>query len=149
MTPIDVTAAIVTVLTTAFPAWTVEAHGGTFTERELPLLLAKVPCILLSVQGFPQFLPHGPQRWSAELDLAVTIFSRDEPDVSRAEQALEAAFTLLTLLPGQRWGLDAAKPPVADSLRADNLYSGYVNNLRVALWSVAWKQPFILEPPSP
>ncbi len=145
MTPTTVRAAIVTALTARFAGWTVEAHGGQFTDRELPLLLAKAPCLLVSILGFPHFLPKGPTRWSAEASLAVYVFGRDEAE-DRATLALEAAFALLTLLPGQRWNLTDARPPDADSIRADNLYTGHANNLRVAVWAVAWTQAFTLEP---
>lgn len=147
MTPFDISAAIVAWLATAFPTWTVGMHGGMFTERDLPLLLGQAPCLLLSVRSFSQFLPQGPRRWQVELALTITILSRDDPDVGRAELALEAAYSLLTQLPGQRWNLSEAKPPGADSIHADNLYSGYVNNLRIAVWTIAWNQLFILENP--
>lgn len=149
MSPSDVRDAIVTVLGTAFPTWTVEAHGGALTERELPMLLSKAPCLLVSLQRFATFLPKGPRHWSATLDWIVTVIGRDEADtdtdIPRAEVALKAVFSLLASLSGQRWGLTDAKPPDADSLRAENLQTVHVNNLRVALWAVSWTQTFTLE----
>lgn len=152
MTPTDVVTAITTTLTTAFPGWTVEAHGGAFVESELPLLLAKIPCLLVGVLGIPEFRPQGPSRFLAQLDCAVTVFGRDDADLAadRATLALATVFDLLTRLPGQRWSLAGAKPPDAESIRADNLYTGRANHLRVALWSVTWSQALILAPtPAP
>ena len=145
MTPADARDAIVTALATAFPGWTVEAHGGQFTDRELPLLLAKTPCLLVSVLRIPQFATKGANRWSGDLNLTVYVFGRDSSE-DRATLALDTAFALLVMLPGQRWNLANAKPPAADSISADNLYTGTANNLRVSLWAVAWTQNFTLEP---
>lgn len=145
MTPADVRDTIVATLAAKFPAWTVEAHGGQFTDRDLPLLLAKAPALLVSVLGLPSFQPKGPSRWSGQLQLAVYVFGPDGV-VDRATLALDVTFALLALLPGQRWGLNEARPPDAESLRADNLYTGHANNLRVSLWAVSWTQTFTLEP---
>lgn len=148
MTPTDARDAVVSALTTAFDGWPVDAHGGRFTDRELALLLGKAPCLLVSILSFTQFLPKGPSRWSADLQMAVYVLGRDG-DEDRATLALDAVFRLLVMLPGQRWSKAEARPPDAESITAENLYTGQANNLRVSLWAVTWTQTFTLEPETP
>ena len=143
MTLIDVCDAIVATLCAAFPTWTVEQHGGQFNESEVPILLAKCPALLVSILDIPEFLPHGAKRYRGSLKLAIYVFGKDG-DQDRATWTLSTVFSLLALLQGQRWGLSDALLPVPDTISAENLYSGHVNNLRVALWVVSWTQSFTL-----
>ena len=49
--------------------------------------------------------------------------------------------------PAQLWGKtdQDCRPPDIDTIAADNLYTGHINNLRVALWAVAWTQTFFFD----
>ncbi len=143
MTPSAIRAAIVGTLATRYPALTVEAHGGRFTERELPLLLAKTPAILVACTriGAVQSWEAG-VRWEADLGFALYVFGADNAATERDVLALDTVFDLLTWLPDQRWGLAEADLPVRTSFDAENLYTGQVNILRVAVWGLTWTQSF-------
>jgi hypothetical protein len=80
--------------------------------------------------------------WQATLRWSLVVLGADTATLERADLAVDTAFDLLQWLPQQRWGLTEARLPDADSLTADNLYTGSLNNLRVALWGVSWLQTF-------
>lgn len=144
MTPTEVLTAITGALAVKFPALTVEAHGGRFTERELALTLAKAPALLLGCVGFPKIQMAGPDRWRAELKWTLYVLGADSATIDRDTLALNTVFALMTWLPEQKWGLAGALLPDQASLSADNLYSGQVNLLRVSVWGVTWAQSFLL-----
>ena len=152
MTPSTIQAAVVAALATRYPALNVRAHGGQFTERELPMLLAQAPALLVAVAGLSALTPSGEIAWRAGVRWTVYVLGADvpadppDPAQPRATLASDTAFDLLLWLPDQRWGLADARLPDSDSFAADNLYTGHVNVLRVALWGVTWTQSFLFTP---
>lgn len=141
MTPNDVEDAVIAILAATFPGWGVELYDGQFAERGLPLVLAKIPILLVSVLRIPDFTPHGHRRFRGTLGLAVYVLGVNQAG-SRETSALAMVYSLLTLLQGQRWGLADALPPISNSLSAENLETVHANNLRVSLWAVSWDQTF-------
>lgn len=142
-TPSAIQDAIVNALATRYSTFTVEVHGGDLVEREMPLLLNKVPALLLACTGFPTVRVYqSAAHWQIALRFRLLVLSADTATVERADQAIDTTFDLLTWLPQQRWGLTEARLPDADSLTADNLYTGSLNNLRVAFWGLSWLQTF-------
>lgn len=136
----DAQAAIVSTLTPLLDPIPVLAHGGTFTERELPMLLSQAPCVLIAARRLDGYSAAGLQRWSARVAWVAFCLAIDS-EVGRAEVAMDCAYSLVRIVPQQRWGLDTqCKIPDFASIAADNLYSSHVNNLRVALWAVGWNQ---------
>jgi phage gp37-like protein len=143
MVPSTIRAAIVGAMKTRYPTLTVEAHGGMFTESELALVLAKAPALLVSCTGFRQLAP-GPTaaQWKATLRWGLVVVGADTASTDRDVLALDTVFDLLLWLPDQRWGLSGAKLLDPETLTADNLYTGQINLLRVALWGLTWTQDF-------
>lgn len=127
----------------------VQSCGGRFTKDDLGLLLGGVPCVLVSVLSLINPTSPGRSRRAWTLRLAAYCLGADTPTESRAVWAMDAAFRIvdLLLLPGQFWGRNAQELQLPDmkSITADNLYTGYAENLRVALWAVAWTQTFIFD----
>lgn len=152
MTPSAIQAAAVAVLATRYPGLTVVAHGGQFTERELPLLLAQAPALLVAIAGIDRLTPFGEIAWRGQVRWAVYVLGADlpadppDPAVPRAALAADTALDLLLWLPDQRWSLADAGLPDPDSFSADNLYTGHVNTLRIALWGVTWTQTVLFTP---
>ena len=143
LTPSAIHSAIVAALATRYPALTVEAHGGSFTERELPLLLSKAPAILAActrIAGLETY-PNN-SHWQADLGFALYVFGADTVTTDRDVLALDTVFDLLTWVPHQRWSVPEAQIIDPASLTADNLYTGQVNLLRVAVWGLTWTQTF-------
>ena len=145
MTPVDVLTAMAATLAAKFPTVPVTPHGGRFTERELPLLLAKAPCLLVSCLSIGSLSLAGPDRWRGDAQWGVYVLGAESPTTPRDQQALNLTYSLLTFIPDQRWGLEEARLPDLDRIAADNLYTGYSNTLRVALWGVAWSQTFTFD----
>lgn len=141
MTPVDVVDAIVTTLTDAFPGWGVERYIGPLSEDEVPALLPKMPIFLVSVLRITDFVPHGHQQFRGTLPLKIYVLGVEQQE-SHAFLVLSTAHSLLTKLPGQRWGLADARPPDSTTLAADNLETVRANGLRVSLWTVSWDQTF-------
>lgn len=140
-----VRAALADALAPSFPeARTVKVHGGTFAERDIPMLLADAPCLLVACLGLNGYQIVGRKRWSAALRWAVYCLGADGPATDRDVLAMDLANRLIDLLPGNLWGLAVGEcqPPELAGLTADNLFSGRVNNLGVAFWAVAWSQRF-------
>ena len=159
MTPSAIQAAAVAVLAARYSGLTVVAHGGQFTERELPMLLAQAPALLVAIAGIDRLTPFGETAWRGQVRWAVYVLGSDlpadpgappdvpaTPAVPRAAVAADTALDLLLWLPDQRWSLADASLPDPDSFSADNLYTGHVNNLRIALWGVTWTQTFLFTP---
>lgn len=148
--PSAIQAAVVSGLAARYPDLTVAAHGGQFTERELPMLLAQAPALLVAITGIGDLKPFGETGWLGAVRWAVYVLGADvpadppDPAQPRATLASDTAFDLLLWLPDQRWSLaGAARLPDPESFAADNLYTGHVNVLRVALWGVTWTQSFL------
>ena len=152
MTLSAIQTAIVAGLAARYTDLTVVAHGGQFTERELPLLLAQAPALLVASAGLDRLTPSGETAWRGQVRWAVYVLGNDlpadppDPAVPRAALAADTALDLLLWLPDQRWSLAVASLPDPESFSADNLYTGHVNNLRVALWGVTWIQTFLFTP---
>lgn len=142
MTPSAIQDAIVAALTVRYTAFTVEAHGGNFTERELPFFLNKAPVILVACTTLPGLQPAGVKKWRSALRWGLFVLGSDTATEARDDVALDTVFDLLLWLPSQRWGLEEAKVPDMNSFSASNLYTGSTNNLRVALWGLRWDQTF-------
>lgn len=138
-------AAVVDTLTPVFAPTPVEIHGGRFTEREVPALLAKAPCVLVACMGVNRLDPFAGAAWQGQVQLAVYAFGADVVGQARGPLAMDLAQTVLQqLLPDQYWGLtaDQCEPPDWTSATAENLYSGHVNILQVSIWAVTWNQLF-------
>lgn len=144
MTLFEIRTAMVATLAGQFPTLKVEAHGGRFTEKELAMVLAKAPALLLGCMGFSNVQRAGPSRWRSDLRWVLYVLGSDTAVTPRDVLALDAVFALHMWLPDQKWGVSEARLPDLDTLTADNLYTGHANNLRVSLWGVAWTQSFIV-----
>jgi hypothetical protein len=142
MSPSDIQDAILAVLATRYPTFTVEAHGGDLLEREVPMLLGKAPALLLAITDFRDVSVYDGGRWSATFTFSLVVLGKDTASDARDDLAANTVFDLLPWLPYQRWGLNEALPPNEASLTANNLYTGPLNNLRIALWGLRWSQPF-------
>lgn len=148
MTLSEARAALADALTPHFPEVRgVKVHGGSFGERDLPMLLAEAPGLRVVCLGLNRYQIAGRRRWSAALRWSVFCVGADGPATDRDVLAMDLANRLIDLLPGNLWGLTVGEcqPPELDSLTAENLYSGHVNNLRVAFWAVAWSQRFTFQ----
>lgn len=130
--------AIVSRVTTAFPLFRVEPHGGRFAADEIPLWLAHAPCLLVAPLGVEGFNAAGLSRRHVVTQWAVYLFITDQRNVTRGDSALITVNELLSLTFGNHWGLDDCREP--EGIQAQNLYTGYTDKLRISLWVVNWTQ---------
>jgi hypothetical protein len=120
------------------PNVNLEAHGGRFDLEELKRMAAKAPCVRLAVLG----VDDAQQTRSGEAELLARlgafVVAKAAPGLTRDRAALAIVDTILGVVPGNRFSLDATQP--AGDVRADNLYSGDVDQAGVAMWAVSWHQ---------
>ncbi len=145
MKPSEIQNAVAGIIKTRYPTMTVEPHGGNFTERDVPMLLAKAPAILVACTVIPAMQPAGLHRWRTSLQWALFVLGADTATTERDVVAMDTVFDLLLWLPTQRWDVPNAGLIEHDSMTANNLYTGSLNNLRIALWGMRWNQPFTFE----
>jgi hypothetical protein len=118
-------------------------HRGRFTVEDLKTVAARPLSVLVSFLAVK----------SAELqDEYVTcrcvwgafIVAVDRPQLPRDAAALVVLSRLLTLIPGNGWGLDMTAP---EAIESANLYSGKLDEKGVAIIAVTWEQDADLEIP--
>ncbi|MEX0732844.1 MAG: hypothetical protein WED00_05685 [Aquisalimonadaceae bacterium] len=126
---------------------TCETHGGRFDRGELQRLSRRAPAVFVAALGVPS-VAETPRAGLPLVGWAAFVIVSDTPQVSRDVIALDYAEALLRLIndngKGHRWGLDGAQKP--ERLAADNLYSGSLDKMRVAMWAVTWRQGIHLTP---
>lgn len=143
MKPSDIQDALVAALAARYPTIKVEAHGGNFTEKEIPFLMGKAPLLLVAFSGFSDLsVGETPLHWQATIRFSLVMIGADTSTTARDDLAVDTVFDLLAWLPSQDWGLTAARLLDRASLTADNLYTGTLNTLRIALWAVSFEQTF-------
>lgn len=121
----------------------VETHGGRFNGAELRRYATRAPAVLVAAMSIPELVDgSGPVR--PVVQLAAFIVTRDVPQVTRDEQGLTLTEALLRHIPGNRWGLVNAQLPAR--INGENLYSGEIDKLGVAMWAVSWRQEVSLSP---
>ncbi|MCJ8285105.1 hypothetical protein [Halomonas sp.] len=129
--------AIVTTIAQALGSHvTVEAHGGRFDRAELARYSKRAPAVLVAAMGMPRVEDR--PRARPMVQFAAFVMCRDAPGASRDTQALTLAEALVRLVPGNVWGQDNVQRP--EQLSAENLYSGEIDRLGIAMWAVSWRQ---------
>lgn len=122
---------------------TVESHGGRFDRQELARYSKRAPAVLVAAMSIPEMLDT-PRPGRAGVQWAAFIVTRDAPGATRDTQALTLAESLVRQIPGNTWGVDSTQRP--DRINAENLYSGEIDRLGIAMWAVSWRQQVRLSP---
>lgn len=82
---------------------------------------------------------------TGDVDLVAYVFCTEQFGYSRDQRAEVIAGRLAKLLLASK-GVPTANKK-AESLNMDNLYSGDVDGLGLAIWSVSWTQNWVLDTP--
>lgn len=135
--------AMVETLADEFTDWKVEAHGGRFTLEEIPLLLGRLPVMLVANIGVQEWQRAGRGEALVTLQHAIYLMASDKSGTSRDEWALDAVEEVLFFLMHQTWNLARNVPELP--LQAQNLYAATVKNLRLAVWAIPFTQVFLIK----
>lgn len=122
-------------------------HDGKWDAAEVKRWAVAAPALLVASLGVVSTETPG-ERWTdCGLQLAIYVMTRDgvaaERKLPRGEAARNLVDWLLLHVPRTRWGLTGIGP--VEELRAENLYSGAVDQTGIALWAVTWRQTLRLE----
>lgn len=120
---------------------TVEDHGGRYDLDEVKRIATKQPACLVSVLGGPvERMAGSTARCMADIVAAVVTMGSSQTGRDAAAAALAEAVAVLAI--ENAWEYEDAKAP--ERIFIDNLYSGALDRLGVALWFVRWKQLTVL-----
>lgn len=117
-------------------------HEGRFSLKELKRIAAQAPALYVACLGVPETEDPGTEQTEAQVDLALYVVTRTRPGTERGALARELVEWLLVYLPRARWGLTGVGP--AEKLKAENLYSGEIDDNGLALWVITWRQGLVL-----
>jgi len=137
-----VVAALAPALTLPGKAVAVAAHPGRFDAGELRRCATKAPIVLVSALGASDIQDGGEVQGLCQM--AAFVLCRDLPRLPRDVAALSLVERLLRAVPGNDWSGQASQAP--RDLRAENLFSGELDQAGVALWAVSWRQLAVLAP---
>lgn len=122
----------------------VEAADGRFDVNDLKRLAVYAPSALVAVL-------NGDCRREAavavgDVKIAVFIVTGGTSALHRGDAAITLVEAVVGLAAANHWAYSDAKPP--QTIRFENLYSGAIDKLGVALWAVRWEQRLDLATPS-
>ena len=115
-----------------------ELHGGRFDRAELKRIAGRTPAIYIAALGHSRSDDPGTGERDIDLSLAAFVVTADRRGLPRIEGAINLVESLLTLIPGNRWGQSGVFG--AAQAASNNFYSGDIDKQGVALWGVSWRQ---------
>ena len=144
MTLPEIRTAIVSTISAAGIGDAVQPHPGRMTAQDLKSLVIKGrACVRVGCVGVPM-ITHTSSGVDMITAWAAYILTLDQAATQRDETAMLLSAAVASLVCGNVWGRSDLDTP--DSVRADNLYSGQLNQRAVALWAVSWRQAWTPEP---
>ena len=115
-------------------------HAGRFDREEIRRIAHKSPAVFVACLAASETEDEGGEIES-DLRWGAFIVAKDQRAVKRDEVALALLQALLLHLPGNRWNVEAGRP---ENIAAQNLYSGKIDKLGIAMWGVSWSQRMTL-----
>lgn len=124
----------------------IEAHGGSFDEKEIQTFATKAPAIRVALLGFEAASRHPSGKVWLPVNFTAAIVTKDALDaggkVPRDVAAMMIANAVGLAVVGNRFGLSGVEQP--ENVRGGNLYSGTVLTMGLALWQVTWTSKVLL-----
>lgn len=118
----------------------VYTHGGRVDLEELKRYALKAPCAIVAPLGIRRGTEEG-NTLVADVVWGCYLLAKDSKAMLRNDWALMLLELAMSVIkPSQRWGDDAAE--MIKELRAENLFSGSLDQLAVSLWVVTWAQGY-------
>jgi hypothetical protein len=128
-------------LSEEFPVAHAEVVGGPFDADEVRRHVAHNPAILITSLLMDDFTLRGNNGFKTRCSFAVYILTQDNNLQNRHVYAGDLTSRFMRICSKTTWGEpDSFTPPIRNSIKARNLYSGYIDSIAVALWAVFWQQ---------
>jgi len=130
--------AIVSALSAAGLGDHVQSHPGRMSIDDLKRLVVRGrSTVCVGCLGLPR-IEYTSVGVELETHLAAFILAVDGQGLPRDATAMTLAAAVGRLVVSNVWGREDLDTP--DAIRADNLYSGKLDQRAVALWAVTWRQ---------
>jgi hypothetical protein len=130
-------------LNTVLPALkSCDVHDGRFDVSELKRIATQAPAVFVAVLKVPKTTTNGQDQLEADLSLVVYIITKSAHKLDKGEAARNLAEFIMQQVKSERW--DGQAQNRATQIAGDNLYSGIVDKMNIALWAVTWKQTIVL-----
>ena len=120
----------------------VEPHGGRFDAGELKRWALKSPACLVACLGCQSVTREGGEPVGAAR-FVIFFVTRGSSKLPKEAAALVFIEQIAAIVARNKWDYENAQAPM--DVRIDNLYSGQIDKLGVALWSVTWSQAVDLD----
>ena len=135
-------------------------YSGRFTERDLDRFAGRAPALLVSLQSLhlsgchaiPAPALHAGDRQDAPrrrmqgtITCAIAILTKDRPEQTRDQVAIDLINTLVIALPQQTFDNSISLGVKPDSIHAQNLHSLALDNKAVTLWGLTFEQTVRME----
>ncbi|MGE4526826.1 MAG: hypothetical protein AB7D00_00540 [Rhodospirillaceae bacterium] len=137
---LELRSAIADAIAAWFPAAECKPGPGRINLAELKQMTVKTPAVRVACLALPTATDAGDGETDHDVTFGVYILTTDKPRLPRDDAALAMVDDLVRRLPGQRWGIAAAHPLRAHTIKAENLYASTLKGTGLALWGVVWTQ---------
>lgn len=129
---------LIDTLTTELAPVAVKWTGGSFGSDDLKRFLTTSPTVMVSILGINDWKKvqvPGKFRCNAVGQFGIYLLARGE---NRDSETLDLVASMLTIAPGLTGTGDTFRIFSPTEPTAQNLYSGQIDGLAVALWGVQW-----------
>ncbi|MCF6432912.1 hypothetical protein [Leisingera sp. MMG026] len=123
-----------------------EPHEGKYSLEELKKDGLPSPAVKISILGAKQDKTFAASPATFMLKMAAYVVTRDGLGKPRDVRAANICQVLMTLIPGQRWGLNGLGD--ARDAEVHCLVSTKVKSKGVSLWALTWHQPISFHQPA-
>lgn len=117
-------------------------YGGKFGKDDVKRYAMKSPAVLVSCLGLVEAKADGCGSVDAVFAWGSFIITTDKQGLLRDVGALAILTAITGRIPDNKWGLADVGYP--EQVRGENLYSGEIDKVGVALWGVTWRQSMTL-----
>lgn len=120
---------------------TAKTHPGRFNQEELSRMAAgRLPQVLVAIINAPAIKPGDNEQAEISLRFAAFIITADMPTLPKDIGALNLVEAVGAIVPNNRWGQTGKRLSTPQNISAENLYSGTLDNIGVAVWAITWNQ---------
>lgn len=143
MSLIEQRTAIVAAVKAAIPELVeCQSHGGRFALEDLKKIAQRTPAVRVGCLGIRDMVSDGGGAIDVTAIWGIFVITTDKPMLPRDAGALILVGAIAAVVPDNLWDGTATGYP--EGSRGDNLYSGQLESIGVALWAITWQQKITL-----